>query len=171
SAVKDVDPSAQIFGPALYGFAAYNDFQAAPDWGNFSGQYSWYIDYYLGQMKSASESQGRRLLDVLDLHWYPEATGDLRITDGNANSRNDKIARLQAPRTLWDPGYQENSWIATWFADDLPLIPRLQSSIDAYYPGTKLAFTEFNYGGNGDITGGVALADVLGIFGKYDVYA
>jgi hypothetical protein len=34
-----------------------------------------------------------------------------------------------------------------------------------------LAFTEFSYGGESDISGGLATADVLGIFGKYGVYA
>ncbi|HEX7028239.1 MAG TPA: glycoside hydrolase family 44 protein, partial [Gammaproteobacteria bacterium] len=171
AAVKDVDPSAQIFGPALYGFAAFNHFQNAPDWPALSGSYTWFIDYYLAQMKAASDGQGRRLLDVLDVHWYPEATGDHRITLSEGNTRNDKIARLQAPRTLWDPDYRENSWIAQSHSDFLPLLPRLQNAIDSLYPGTRLAITEFNYGAAADITGGVAIADVLGIFGKYNLYA
>jgi mannan endo-1,4-beta-mannosidase len=32
SAVKNVDPTASIFGPVLYGFGAFYDFQGAPDW-------------------------------------------------------------------------------------------------------------------------------------------
>ena len=171
-AVKDIDSTADIYGPALYGFAAYNNFQGAPDWQpTLAGQYEWFVDFYLAQMKIASEEQGRRLLDVLDVHWYPEATGDERIISDTANSRNDQIERLQAPRTLWDPDYLESSWIAQSFATRLPLIPQLQASISNHYPGTKLAMTEFNYGGDNDITGGVALADVLGIFGKYNLYA
>src|SRR6185295_11492450 len=39
-----------------------------------------------------------------------------------------------------------------------------------YYPGTKLAITEFNYGGENHISGGIATADVLGIFGRYGLY-
>jgi mannan endo-1,4-beta-mannosidase len=107
---------------------------------------------------------------VLDIHWYPEARGDNRITETNANTTADKLARVQAPRTLWDNNYTENSWIGQWFGAYLPLIPRLKESIDEFYPGTKLAFTEFSYGGENDITGAIAMADVLGIFGKYDVY-
>lgn len=53
----------------------------------------------------------------------------------------------------------------------LPLIPALKKSIDRYCPGMKIAFTEFNYGGYEDITGTIALAEVLGIFGKYDIFA
>ena len=172
AAVKNVDPYIEIFGPVLYGFNAYYSFQSAPDWDSVKAgtNYQWFIDYYLDRMKQAEISSGKRLLDVLDIHWYPEAYGDNRITDPNANTNADKLARVQAPRTLWDSNYQENSWIAQWFGSYLPLIPRLKESIDEFYPGTKLAFTEFTYGGENDITGAIAMSDVLGIFGKHDVY-
>ena len=172
TAVKNVDPYLEIFGPVLYGFNAYYDFQSAADWDSVKAgtNYQWFIDYYLDQMRLAEISSGKRLLDVLDIHWYPEARGDNRITETNANTTADKLARVQAPRTLWDNNYTENSWIGQWFGAYLPLIPRLKESIDEFYPGTKLAFTEFSYGGENDITGAIAMADVLGIFGKYDVY-
>ncbi len=172
TSVKNVDPYLEIFGPVLYGFNAYYDFQSAPDWDSVKAgtNYQWFIDYYLDQMRLAEISSGKRLLDVLDIHWYPEARGDNRITETNANTTADKFARVQAPRTLWDNNYMENSWIGQWFGAYLPLIPRLKSSIDEFYPGTKLAFTEFSYGGENDISGAIAMADVLGIFGKYDVY-
>jgi hypothetical protein len=172
NAVKNVDPYADIFGPVLYGFSAYYHFQDAADWVTVSNGkgYTWFIDYYLDEMKKAETTYGKRLLNVLDVHWYPEATGDIRITDTNANSANDKAARLQAPRTLWDSHYSENSWIGQWYSPYLPLIPKLMASINQYYPGTKLAFTEFTYGGERDISGAIATADVLGVFGKYGVY-
>jgi hypothetical protein len=47
----------------------------------------------------------------------------------------------------------------------------LQAKIDAHDPGLLLALTEYNYGGGQDISGGVAEADVLGIVGRYGVYA
>ena len=53
-----------------YGFAAYTDFQGAVDWSTVSNGkgYSWFIDYYLDEMKKAEATSGKRLLDVLDLH-------------------------------------------------------------------------------------------------------
>jgi hypothetical protein len=51
------------------------------------------------------------------------------------------------------------------------LIPRIRDQIAAHYPGTKIAVTEYNYGRGGDISGGVAQADVLGIFGREGVFA
>ena len=171
-AVKTIDPSAEIFGPVSYGFNGYLSFQSAKDWNAVSAgkPYSWFLDYYLDRMKAASDSAGRRLLDVLDLHWYSEAIGDYRITDDTANSLNDALARVQAPRSLWDPNYHENSWIEQYDPRYLPLLPKILNSINKYYPGTKLAFTEFNFGGENDISGALAMADVLGIFTKYGVY-
>jgi hypothetical protein len=172
SAVKDVDPSAQIFGPAAYGFSEFESLQSAPDWSSVKTGYGWFIDYYLDQMKRASESERRRLLDVLDLHWYPEAKGGgNRITDSLPSySRANADARMQAPRTLWDPDYIEDSWIGQWRKSYLPLLPRIQNSITTYYPGTGLAITEFTYGAPEHFSGGIAMADVLGIFGKYGLY-
>ncbi|MBL3658428.1 glycoside hydrolase family 44 protein [Fulvivirga sediminis] len=171
TAVKNVDPQAEIFGLVSYGFNGYLSFQNAPDWPALEDDYSWFIDYYLEAMNDASTAANQRLVDVIDLHWYPEATGDQRIINPSANSTADKLARLQAPRAFWDPDYTENSWIFQYFDSFMPLIPTVQNSIDTYYPGTKLSFNEFQFGGYEDITGTIALTDVLGIFGKYDVYA
>jgi mannan endo-1,4-beta-mannosidase len=172
--IKTVDPSAEVFGPVEYGFSGYLNFQSAPDWNSVAlgKSYGWFLDYYLDQMKLASDTSGRRLLDVLDLHWYPEAQGSdgNRITLASAASAADIQARIQAPRTLWDSHYKETSWIAQYYSSYLPLIPKLAQSIAKYYPGTKLGFTEFEYGGETDISGALAIDDVLGIFGKYGVY-
>ncbi len=176
--VKKLDPYAEIFGPALYGMNAYISFQSAPDWTTVSKGtlYSWFIDYYLDQMKKAGASAGKRLLDVLDIHYYASACGDpsrdTTVTTGNANSFADDTARINSTRTLWDSPhhYTENSWIGQYEQSFLPLIPRLFTSINKYYPGTKLAFTEYNYGGENDITGAIAESDILGIFAKYGVY-
>ena len=170
SAVKDVDPNSEILGPALYGFAAYLSLQDAPDWNQVNQGYTWFIDYYLDQLRQAEQATGRRLVDVLDVHWYPEARGDNRITDNNATTPADVTARLQAPRTLWDPTYTETSWIADCCGTYLPILPTLRQAIDTYYPETKLSITEYNYGGGHTISGGLAQADVLGAYGKYGVY-
>jgi len=173
-AVKNVDPNAEIFGPALYGFNAYLTLQNAPDWeAGLKDSYNWFVDYYLEQMKEKSDAVGKRLLDVFDIHYYSEARGGgNRVTFGEdiANTACNK-ARLQAPRTLWQGSYTEDSWIAEpWFEQYRPIIPKIQESIDKYYPGTKLSITEYDFGGGNHITGGLAQADTLGIFGKYGVY-
>ena len=47
----------------------------------------------------------------------------------------------------------------------------MKEKIAAHYPGTRLAITEYNYGGGEHVSGGVAQADALGIFGREDVFA
>ena len=60
SAVKNIDPFAEIFGPVLYGFSAYESLQDAPDWNSVKGRCGWFIDYYLDQMRQASNHTGKK---------------------------------------------------------------------------------------------------------------
>lgn len=174
SAVKDIDPNAEIFGPALFGYGAYTDFSGAQDWElvKLGKDYRWFIDYYFDEMKNAEEETGVRLLDVLDVHFYTEAKGECgkRYCD-HYNDKNCVKAILNSTRSLWDSSYKEDSWIVETGAEFLPLLPNLQQSVDKYYPGTKLAITEYNFGGSNDICGSIAEADALGLFAKYGVYA
>ncbi len=162
-AIKDIVPNAKVLGFVSYGWAGYTTLQGQYTSGNF-------LDHYLTQMRLASEGAERRLLDVLDLHWYPEAQGDGQRIIGGGTSAGVAAARMQAPRSLWDPNYRETSWIASSIGGPIRLIPLVRSKIDARYPGTKLGFTEYFYGGGGHISGAIAQADVLGIFGREGVY-
>lgn len=72
------------------------------------------------------------------MHWYPEAQGGgQRIVFGNMRNKEIEAARIQAPRSLWDASYYEDSWISK-NVGAIELIPRLKRPIDAAYPGTKL---------------------------------
>jgi hypothetical protein len=161
-AIKAVVPSAIVYGPVDYGWAGYTSLQSAPDANNRD-----WLEFYLDAMKAAETSAGKRLVDGLDLHWYPEATGGgTRITDPGATQAL-VTAREAAPRSLWDSAYVETSWITQCCSNGaINLIPRIKSKITAHYPGTKLSFTEWNYGGGATISGAIASADVLGIFGR-----
>jgi mannan endo-1,4-beta-mannosidase len=172
TAVKTVDPRHEIFGPVTFGFSEMYGFASANDWNSVKGTSAWFVDWYLDKMSKASVSAGKRLLDVFDFHWYSEATGNnIRITDNSthADTMPVALARMQAPRTLWDKNYVEVSWIGQWFSAFLPLIPRLKQSVAAFYPGTKVSISEYNYGGEDHISGGIAMSDILGIYGKYGV--
>ncbi len=171
SAIKDVDPHAEIFGLALFGLGAYTNFAEAPDWAEHSDEYNWFISYYLDEMRKAEEEHGKRLIDVIDVHYYSEAKGQCRVTECEDATHTDCIdARLQSPRTLWDPMYIENSWIGNGLQGYLPVLKTVNDSIDTYYPGTKLAMTEYNFGGGSHISGAVAQADALGVFAEQGVY-
>jgi hypothetical protein len=166
TAIKNVEPRTLVFGPANYGWNGYETLQNAPDADGRDFQ-----EFYLQQMSAAGAKAGRRLIDVLDVHYYPEATGGgVRIITQDSTPAI-VAARLQAPRSLWDADYIETSWITKKTGAALDLIPDLQDKIAGSYPGTKLAFGEYNFGGGGDISGGIAEADVLGIFGRSGVFA
>jgi hypothetical protein len=167
AAAKDVNPSALIFGPVNYGWQGMIRFQNASDANNRD-----FLEFYLGQLAAAENTHGHRLLDVLDVHWYPEAQGGgVRIT-GDDTTAAVVDARKQAPRSLWDPTYTETSWITQSSTNGpIRLLPRLKDKISTYYPNTRLSVTEYNYGAGGHISGGIAQADVLGIFGRENLFA
>ena len=186
-AVTKVDPTAQILGPVSYGWQEFLNLQNSPDSGEINKTEGTFLDFYLKQMKALEAHDGRRLLHILDLHWYPEAQGGgnpstvstgspqaglgaKRITEGDTSPESVE-ARLQAPRSLWDPGYVEKSWItqSSTQGKSIQLIPWLKGKIDQDYPGTGLGFSEYDYGAGDHISGGIAQADALGIFGKYGV--
>ena len=131
-----------------------------------------FSSFYLQQMRQAEQKARHRLLDVLDVHWYPEAQGgNVRVCEDDARPEV-AAARVQAPRSLWDPSYREKSWITQWSTrGPIRLLPRLREKIEQNYPGTRLAITEYYYGGGADISGALAQADVLGIFGREGVFA
>jgi hypothetical protein len=166
TAVKNAWPGAEVTGFVSYGWYGYVTLQDAPDKGS-KGEF---VDYYLDKMKAAEVTAGKRLIDYLDLHWYSEATGGgVRITGGDTGSAVVS-AREQAPRSLWDSTYTETSWITGAIGEPIDLIHRMQKKIADHYPGTKLAFSEWNYGGGTSISGAIAAADVLGAFGAYGVH-
>jgi hypothetical protein len=167
AAIKAVAPGALVFGPVSYGWQGFVRLQDAPDNGGRD-----FLDFYLDAMQAAEGRSRRRLVDVLDLHWYPEARGGgVRITEAN-NTAAVAEARVQAPRSLWDPSYAENSWISVDArVGAIRLLPRMKEKIAALYPGTRLAITEYNYGGGDHVSGGVAQADALGVFGREDLFA
>ena len=57
-------------------------------------------------------------------------------------------------------------WIPVGSSSIVMLIPRMKSWVAAYYPGTKIGITEYNWGAEGYINGATAQADILGIFGR-----
>jgi hypothetical protein len=168
--VKNIDSTAQIYGPSIKNISAYVNLNNSDDWDSYSSEYSWFIDYYLSEFSKEEQTSGKRLLDVLDLHYITEA---YTLVNTPVISTNDELAnkeRMQSVRTLWDSNYTENSTSVLLHKQHTPLIPTLQASIRIFYPGTKLSFSEYSFGGGSNISGGIAQADVLGIFASNDVY-
>jgi hypothetical protein len=145
-----------------------------------------FIEYYLQQFAAASNTYGSRLLDYLDLHTYYAATYNGNgVGFATAGDTGEQQARLNSTRVFWDPTYTDpnepqpnyptdpNYYNPTTHGNcNIPLqapqlIPMAQAWVARDYPGTKVAFTEYNWGGQESINGALAQADILGIFGSY----
>jgi hypothetical protein len=166
AAVKRVAPKALVFGFVSYGWHGLTTLQDAPDRNKRD-----FSEFYLQEMAAAEKKAGKRLVDVFDFHFYPEAQGGKQRVMEDDAAPEVAAARIQSPRSLWDPGYKESSWIANSVGGPIRLLPRLREKIDKFYPGTKLAMTEYYYGGGDHISGGIAQADVLGILGREGLFA
>jgi hypothetical protein len=175
-----------VFGGVGYGWNEFRSLQDAPGrvttpshpGGDQSGELHYY-EWLLNEVRAAETAQGRTLMDVLDLHWYPEAQGRdnnntlQRITFASNQTHPGVVAaRVQAPRSLWDETYTETSWITNCCSGGpIKLLTHVQRDIDDFKPGTKIAITEYNYGAGSHYSGGIAQADFLGILGREGVFA
>jgi len=174
TALKKQFPDAMIFGPGNYGFLGLYSWNGELST-SLNGS-TWFADKYLTALRAASVSAGKRLLDIYDFHWYPEATDSkgARVTtlQGPNLSADQVQAIVQSPRSLWDRTYAEKSWIVDSVTrQPIDILHRLQERIDADNPGTRLAITEYNNGGGQHIAGTIAQADNLGIFGAQGLFA
>ena len=168
SALKAIDPSAKTLGPVLWGWSAY--FYSAKDtaqggswWANPIDRNAHggtpFVEWYLQQMKAYEQAHGTRILDYLDLHFYPQESN---VALSDAVDSYTQALRLRSTRALWDPNYIDESWIN----ENVRLIPLMHDWVNTDYPGTKLALTEYNWGALNHINGALTEADVLGIFGR-----
>lgn len=166
SAVKKIDPTAMIDGPVPWGWSAY--FDSTFDYANNTQSDRQahgglpIIPWFLKSVRAHDQSTGVRSLNVLDIHYYPQAKGVF----SDASDPATNALRLRATRSLWDPTYTDESWIG----DKVDLIRRMKEWIARYYPGTKLGVSEWNFGGERVMSGALAIANVLGIFGREGVY-
>ncbi len=158
SAAKRADPRGATLGPSEWGWPNYfcsaldgapqlpcdeTTGATLPDRSAHGGTplVAWYLD----RMRAEGERQSCRLLDYFDLHYYAQGGSDAEVT-----------------RSLWDPSYTDPSWIGRQIA----LLPRMHAWVDAHYPGTKLALSEYDLSLGDDVTDTLIQADALGIFGR-----
>lgn len=173
-AIKDADPTAMVLGPSVYGWNSYfwspaDGFQEGDDRRAHGDQPL--LEWYMQQMAAYEQRTGQRLLDVLDIHFYPEArtglthNGQRVVFEGEGDADFDQL-KLRSTRALWDPTYVDESWIA----EPVRLIPRMQEIIAKNYPGAKLGLSEYRWGEYNSMSSGLAHADVLGIFGREGLF-
>ncbi len=158
SMVKATDPSAKVLGPSDFGWPVYVGLNS--DVQEHGGV--WDAEWYLSQMQAYQQQHGVRILDYFDEHYYPAEAG---IANQPAGDANTQALRLRSTRSLWDPTYTDESWIGSYYPP-IQLIPLFHKWVNKDYPGTKIALTEYNWGGLESINGALVEADILGIFGR-----
>ena len=167
TAVRRADPAAVIAGPAEWGWPAF--FQSARDMIEGKGIYRPdrlahgnvpLIPWYLRKLHEHEMATGVRVLDVLDVHFYPAAP----LGQGGAGDtdRGTAALRIRSTRSLWDPTYVDESWIN----ERMELLPLLRRWIDENYPGRGISIGEWNFGAEEHMSSGLAAAEALGRFGE-----
>jgi hypothetical protein len=172
SAIRAADPDAKIAGPAEWGWQSFHYSAADVEVGRFRrpdrrahGDES-LLRWYLRRLKEEGEKRGVRLLDIVDMHYYPMADG-IGIAGGGKTDPATAALRIRSTRGLWDPTYRDESWIS----EKTRMLPLLREWIDELNPGLRLSIGEWNFGAEGHMSGGLAVAEVLGHFGLEGLYS
>jgi hypothetical protein len=164
SVIRKADPDAKIAGPAEWGWPAYAysakdaaaGFAVHPD--RLQHGNKPLLAWYLEKLKEYEAKTGTRILDLLDVHFYPQGAN----VYGDASDGPTAALRVRSTRALWDPSYKDESWIG----EPVRLLPRLHEWIDQNYPGRGIQIGEWSFGGEGHVSGGVAVAEALGRFAQ-----
>lgn len=165
SAIKAEDPNAQIFGPVTWGWcdlfgSAADNCTDGPDRAAHDNMPL--LEWYLKQVRDYELAHNVRLVDWVDIHYYPQAPA-VNLSDNELPTVAAR--RLRSLKNLYDPSYVDESWIE----QPVNLIPRVKQWIDTRLPGAKLAITEYNWGNDHGLTSALAQAEALAIFGREGV--
>ena len=166
AAIRRADPRALIAGPALWGWPAYS-YSAVDKSAGFSrhpdrrahGDVP-LLAWYLRKLREHEQKTGVHILDVVDVHFYPQADGI-----GGAHGKTDAKAaaqRVRSVRGLWDANDRDESYVA----EPIRLLPRLREWIDENDPGLGISIGEYNFGAPRHPSGGLATAEALGRFAE-----
>jgi len=163
--VRKADPGAIISGPAEWGWDGYwwSAKDGAAGLKNKPDRLAHgdvpLLDWYLTKMREAEQQSGVHILDVVDLHFYPEGQG---VKPPGQSDPATAALRLRQTRGLWDPNYKDESWIN----EKIRLIPRMKEVIAKNFPGRGISFGEWNFGGEAHMSGGMSVAEALGRFAE-----
>ena len=182
TAIKNADPQAQVYGPVTWGYCDL--FSSAADGCHVGADRNAhgglpFVRWYLRQVCAYQQQHGVRLVDYLDLHYYPQGqiapnVGVVDFGDG-ANDGNTAALRLRSLKELYDPNWVAESWFADLGDFDAnhyskpQFLRRVKAWIAAECPDIKLAVTEYQWGSDHGASSALAHAEVLAIFGREGV--
>ncbi len=167
--LKTWDPSAVRFGPVFCCWWFYWNGANGADKGNHGGVD--FLPWWLNQIYWLDQINGARTLDVFDIHAYADAGPTNGFADEQLRAATAKVARY-----YWDPVTVNPDTNNTYTTNQEPNpgipfhIPRFKAMVNAIYPGTPLAYTEWGAGlapnSGWDFSTAIADADTLGAFGR-----
>jgi hypothetical protein len=172
SAIRRADPGATIAGPAAWGWLEYHysaaDLEAGvhlrPDRRRHGDLPL--LAWYLREVRAHERRTGTRLLDVVDIHFYP-ANDAVGIATRGGTDPATAALRIRSTRSLWDPSYVDESWIG----ERMRVIPLVREWIARYHPGLGLSIGAWNFGAEEHMSGGLAVAEALGRFGTEGLHS
>ncbi|NOU69069.1 hypothetical protein GC096_34170 [Paenibacillus sp. LMG 31461] len=165
-AIKQADPEANIFGPVPWGWCEY--FYSAKD-GCSPGKdmedhnNKPYLEWFLGKVEDYRLQTGQRLVDTLDIHYYP---AENNVAFSSDESKLMRKRRFDSLKSLYDPSFTDPS---SWIQEPVNLIPRMHELIARNSPGMKLSISEYNFGDGTGIGSGLAQAEALALFAREGV--
>jgi len=167
-ALKTWDPSAVRFGPItccwnfLWTTGGSGDDKYAHGGVDFA-------PWWLNHVNWLDQINGSRTLDVFDIHAY---FGNNIDNTGFSNKQLRQQVNKYV-RTFWDPTYFNAGIDAGWITTTQPnravtfLIPRMKALANAIYPGTPVAFTEWeSFFGEWEFATALSDADAFGVMGR-----
>jgi hypothetical protein len=177
-AIKAADPTAKVAGFCSWGWTDlyYSAKDAGKD--NYKTKTDWLAhnkvplgEWFIKQCGEYKKKNGKPLVDVMDIHWYPQ--GQVKGKGaylGQGLSPELNAYRMRSTRDLWDRKYEQESWIRnTDNYSPVALIPRVREWIDKHNPGMEICLGEYNFGGSDNVTGALAQCDVFGILARESV--
>jgi len=145
AAVKTAYPNIRLAGPDTASFDAITKF----------------VEQFVGDLVAYEAKTGVRLLDILDIHCYPEASYDA----SRMQAELDVTVRMRLHRELWDPTFYLESYVAK----QAYYLRRLRSLAPEWL---SLSCTEWNYQKDfkdTDVVGAVISVDALAVYAREGV--
>jgi hypothetical protein len=183
--IKSRDANAEVMGPDTWGWcdfwtsaadAAVGQCISGPDRAAHGGLPfpAWYMQQSCAnRLPGGHPAAGDVPVDWLDIHIYPQgqSPGGDRV-DGTGDPQNQEsdeatiALRLRSLKELYDPGYVSESWVGQQTENVVKLIPQMRAWRDTYCPEMKLGLLEYKWGRDDTLSGALAQAEILAIFGR-----
>lgn len=178
--IKSRDAGAEILGPETWGWcdfwtsaadAADGECITGPD-RTAHGDLPWPAWYMqqscANRFPPGHPAAGDLPVDWLDIHFYPQGDGVAGLSGDQSQEDSPSVveARLRSLKELYDPVWESESWIADGSIKVVQLLPRMRAWRDTYCPEMKLALAEYKWGRDDTLSGALAQAEALAIFGR-----